>query len=139
MAHLFNVVVYDSFNRKNVKISTTYYFLDFSFFMSQDDALYQNHLNAPKTVFFLLLPPSPSVLDVLSSCGRRAFDGLKTPEDSFVGFFIGLVICKPYFYKGNSPEGRPYQLQFSGAQRLDDWFPPQPFAACLAAWRLEWK
>ena len=47
MAHLFNVVVYDSFNRKNVKISTTYYFLDFSFFMSQDDAHYQNHLNAP--------------------------------------------------------------------------------------------
>ena len=32
---------------KNVKISTTYYFLDFSFFMSQDDAHYQNHLNAP--------------------------------------------------------------------------------------------
>ena len=48
MAHLFIVVVYDSFNRKNVKISTTYYFLDFSFFMSQDDAHYQNHLNAPK-------------------------------------------------------------------------------------------
>ena len=34
---------------KNVKISTTYYFLDFSFFMSQDDAHYQNHLNAPRT------------------------------------------------------------------------------------------
>ena len=32
---------------KNVKISTTYNFLDFSFFMSQDDAHYQNHLNAP--------------------------------------------------------------------------------------------
>ena len=32
---------------KNVKISTTYYFLEFSFFMSQDDAHYQNHLNAP--------------------------------------------------------------------------------------------
>ena len=46
MAHLV-VVVYDSFNRKNIKISTTYYFLDFSFFMSQDDAHYQNHLNAP--------------------------------------------------------------------------------------------
>ena len=37
----------NNFNRKNVKISTTYYFLDFSFFMSQDDAHYQNHLNAP--------------------------------------------------------------------------------------------
>ena len=47
MAHLFIVVVYDSFNRKNVKISTTYYFPDFSFFMSQDDAHYQNHRNAP--------------------------------------------------------------------------------------------
>ena len=32
--------------------------------------------------------PSPSVLDVLSSCGRRAFDGLKTPVDSFVGFLL---------------------------------------------------
>ena len=47
MAHLFIVVVYDSFNRKNVKISTTYYFPDFSFFMSQDDAHYHNHQNAP--------------------------------------------------------------------------------------------
>ena len=37
---------------KNVKISTTYYFLDFSFFMSQDDAHYQNHLNAPGFVLF---------------------------------------------------------------------------------------
>ena len=56
MAHLFNVVVYDSFNRKNVKISTTYYFLDFSFFMSQDDAHYQNRLNAPFVL--TLLPPT---------------------------------------------------------------------------------
>ena len=48
MAHLFIVVVYDSFYRKNVKISTTYYFLDFSFFMSQGDAHYQNHRNAPQ-------------------------------------------------------------------------------------------
>ena len=55
MAHLFNVVVYDSFNRKNVKISTTYYFLDFSFFMSQDDAHYQNHLNAPHVLYTLVV------------------------------------------------------------------------------------
>ena len=41
------VVVYDSFNRNNVKISKTYNFLDFSFFMSQDDAHYHNHQNAP--------------------------------------------------------------------------------------------
>ena len=47
MAHLFIVVVYDSFNRKNVKISTTYHFPDFGFFMSQDDAHYHNHQNAP--------------------------------------------------------------------------------------------
>ena len=47
MAHLFIVVVYDSFNRNNVKISKTYNFPDFSFFMSQDDAHYQNHRNAP--------------------------------------------------------------------------------------------
>ena len=48
VAHLFIVVVYERFNRKNVKISTTYCFLDFSFFMSQDDAHYQNHRNAPE-------------------------------------------------------------------------------------------
>ena len=67
MAHLFNVVVYDSFNRKNVKISTTYYFLDFSFFMSQDDANYHNHRNAPimevaprYDLLTLTLPPLPS-------------------------------------------------------------------------------
>ena len=47
MAHLFIVVVYDSFNRSNVKISNTYNFPDFSFFMSQDDAHYHNHQNAP--------------------------------------------------------------------------------------------
>ena len=47
MAHLFIVVVYDSFNRNNVKISKTYNFPDFSFFMSQDDAHYHNHQNAP--------------------------------------------------------------------------------------------
>ena len=32
---------------KSVKISTTYYFSNFSFFMSQDDAHYHNHQNAP--------------------------------------------------------------------------------------------
>ena len=47
MAHLLIVVVFDSFNRNNVKISKTYNFPDFSSFMSQDDAHYQNHLNAP--------------------------------------------------------------------------------------------
>ena len=41
------VVVYDSFDRKNVKIFTTYYILHISFFMSQDDAHYQNHRNVP--------------------------------------------------------------------------------------------
>ena len=50
MAHLFIVVVYDSFNRNNVKISKTYNFPDFSFFMSQDDAHYHNHQNAPYIV-----------------------------------------------------------------------------------------
>ena len=42
VAHLFIVVVYDS-----LYISTINYFLDFSFFMSHDDAHYQNHRNAP--------------------------------------------------------------------------------------------
>ena len=73
MAHLFIVVVYDSFNRKNVKISKTYYFPDFSFFMSQDDAHYQNHLNAPvsSTPTPLSSPPTPeSLLFVRPFLGR---------------------------------------------------------------------
>ena len=47
MAHLFIDDVYDSFNRQSLKISTIYYFPDFSFFMSQDDTHYQNYQNAP--------------------------------------------------------------------------------------------
>ena len=47
MAHLFIVVVNDSFNRKNVNLSQIYYVLDFSFFMSQDDAYYHIHQNDP--------------------------------------------------------------------------------------------
>ena len=38
--------------------------------------------------FHFLLSPFPSVPDVLSSYGHRAFDALKTPEDSFVGFVL---------------------------------------------------
>ena len=53
MAHLFIVVVYDSFNRNNVKISKTYNFPDFSFFMSQDDAHYHNHQNAPLVIIIV--------------------------------------------------------------------------------------
>ena len=49
MAHLFIVVVNDSFNRKNVNLSQIYYVLDFSFFMSQDDAYYHIHQNDPSS------------------------------------------------------------------------------------------
>ena len=51
MAHLFIVVVNDSFNRKNVNLSQIYYVLDFSFFMSQDDAYYHIHQNDPIIIF----------------------------------------------------------------------------------------
>ena len=50
MAHLFIDDVYDSFNRQSLKISTIYYFPDFSFFMSQDDTHYPNYQNAPEHV-----------------------------------------------------------------------------------------
>ena len=60
--HLFTLLCMIVLTEKNVKISTTYYFPDFSFFMSQDDAHYQNHRNAPlytvytaKTLFTLFL------------------------------------------------------------------------------------
>ena len=48
VAHLFILYVYVSPNRKNVNLSQIYYVLDFSFFMSQDDAYYHNHQNDPK-------------------------------------------------------------------------------------------
>ena len=47
MAHLFIVAVNDSFDRKNVNHFQIYYVLDFSFFMSQDDAYYHIHQNDP--------------------------------------------------------------------------------------------
>ena len=40
-----------SWTAKNVNISKTYYFPDFSFFVSQDDAHYHNHQNAPITEY----------------------------------------------------------------------------------------
>ena len=86
MAHLFNVVVYDSFNRKNVKISTTYYFLDFSFFMSQDDAHYQNHLNAPivlKCMFAFLTKNICHVID--SICILMREELMKLVPGKFIG------------------------------------------------------
>ena len=80
MAHLFIV---DSFNRKNVKISTTYYFMDFSFFMPQDDAHYQNHRNAPGSGRLLKIPEA-MVTEVLRFADKRhqgyavAYKRLKT-------------------------------------------------------------
>ena len=50
MAHLFIVAVNDSFDRKNVNHFQIYYVLDFSFFMSQDDAYYHIHQNDPVVV-----------------------------------------------------------------------------------------
>ena len=45
MAHFFILDVYVSPNRKNVYLSQIQYDLDFSFFMSQDDAYYHYHIH----------------------------------------------------------------------------------------------
>ena len=50
MAHLFILDVYVSPNRKYVNLSLIYYILDFSFFMSQDDAYFHIHQNDPTGV-----------------------------------------------------------------------------------------
>ena len=47
VAHLFILDVYVSPNRKYVNLSIIYYILDFSFFMSQDDAYFHIHKNDP--------------------------------------------------------------------------------------------
>ena len=49
MAHHFILDVYDSPNRKYVNLSIIYYIVDFSFFMSQDDAYFHIHQNDPPT------------------------------------------------------------------------------------------
>ena len=53
MAHLFILDVYVSPNRKYVNLSIIFYILDFSFFMSQDDAYFHIHQNDPN------IPPPP--------------------------------------------------------------------------------
>ena len=52
VAHLFILDVYVSPNRKYVNLSLIYYILDFSFFMSQDDAYFHIHQNDPGIPFF---------------------------------------------------------------------------------------
>ena len=47
VAHLFILDVYVSPNRIYVNLSTSYHNLDFSFFMSQDDAYFHIHQNDP--------------------------------------------------------------------------------------------
>ena len=47
VAHHFILDVYDSPNRKYVNLSIIYYIVDFSFFMSQDDAYFHIHQNGP--------------------------------------------------------------------------------------------
>ena len=47
VAHHFILDVYDSPNRKYVNLSIIYYIVDFSFFMSQDDAYFHIHQNDP--------------------------------------------------------------------------------------------
>ena len=49
VAHHFILDVYDSPNRKYVNLSIIYYIVDFSFFMSQDDAYFHIHQNDPDT------------------------------------------------------------------------------------------
>ena len=50
MAHLFILDVYVRPNRKYVNLSLIYYVLDFSFFMSQDDAYFHIHQNDPNVI-----------------------------------------------------------------------------------------
>ena len=50
MAHLYILDVYVSPNRKYANLSLIYYILDFSFFMSQDDAYFHIHQNDPHGV-----------------------------------------------------------------------------------------
>ena len=50
VARLFILDVYVSPNRKYVNLSLIYYILDFSFFMSQDDAHFHIHQNDPFVV-----------------------------------------------------------------------------------------
>ena len=47
VAHHFILDVYDSPNRKYANLSIIYYIVDFSFFMSQDDAYFHIHQNDP--------------------------------------------------------------------------------------------
>ena len=54
MAHHFILDVYDSPNRKYVNLSIIYYIVDFSFFMSQDDAYFHIYQNGPGAD---LIPP----------------------------------------------------------------------------------
>ena len=78
MAHLFILDVYVSPNRKYVNPSIIYYILDFSFFLSQDDAYFHIHQNDPTDI----LKTSLSMKDHKSfsrdddfqirSCGARA-------------------------------------------------------------------
>ena len=50
VAHHFILDVYDSPNRKYVNLSIIYYIVDFSFFMSQDDAYFHIHQNDPNPI-----------------------------------------------------------------------------------------
>ena len=56
VAHHFILDVYDSPNRKCVNLSIIYYIVDFSFFMSQDDAYFHIHQNDPTPPCNLLHP-----------------------------------------------------------------------------------
>ena len=53
MAHLNIPDVYVSPNRKYINLSLIYYILDFSFFMSQDDAYFHIHQNDPITYIII--------------------------------------------------------------------------------------
>ena len=58
VAHFFILDVCVRPYRKDGNFSTIYYLLDFSFFMSQDDAHYQNHQNDPCVVHARVFCPS---------------------------------------------------------------------------------
>ena len=97
MAHLFIVVVNDSFNRKNVNLSQIYYVLDFSFFMSQDDAYYHIHQNDPKTVGskrgYMLQLQCINIWSTsrLSHCNCLTTDFLKPPAGHFSRLAYNII------------------------------------------------
>jgi len=102
VAHLFIVVVNDNFNRKNVNLSQIYYVLDFSFFMSQDDAYYHIHQNDPQLPHSVLvnlrLVKSSHVAMSCKTNGLHLLlfdeERINKPTDSYIGWTqTAMYLC----------------------------------------------